>query len=212
MTLNWRLRLICVKLCRRQPGILASCAEQEIIHSPCVLKSCFNASVLSNLEYCAPVWMSPAESHLSLRDRVVRSADRLCENELCCLGHRKGVSALCLLYKIYHLSLHEYLQYFVSARNTRASDALCELAFVIPRCKTDQFNRSFSYLLRVCATCCRRGYLVVVHWALLRALWTCPYRWLSLIFSLSYFDLFWLFYSFCIMVLSPFWFIGMFFP
>ena len=30
-----------------------------------VLKSCFNAYVLSNLQHCAPVWMPPAGSHLS---------------------------------------------------------------------------------------------------------------------------------------------------
>ena len=54
-----------------------------------VLKSGFNAYVLSNLEYCASVWMSSAESHLSLLDRVVRSAERSYEGEICCLGHRR---------------------------------------------------------------------------------------------------------------------------
>ena len=50
-----------------------------------VLKSCFKAYALSNLEYCAPVWMSSAESHLSLLDSVILRAKRLCEGELCCL-------------------------------------------------------------------------------------------------------------------------------
>ena len=56
------------------------------------------------------------------------------------LGHRRKVSALCLLYKIYHRAahpLHEYLHHFVAARSTRASVALGELALVIPRCRID---------------------------------------------------------------------------
>ena len=38
--------------------------------------------------------------------------------------------------------MNEYLNPFVSPRNTRASAALCELTLVIPRCRTDQFSRS----------------------------------------------------------------------
>ena len=41
----------------------------------------------------------------------------------------------------YHL--HTYLHHFVAARNTRALAALCELDFVIPRWRTDQFSRLF---------------------------------------------------------------------
>ena len=89
--------------------------------------------------------MSSAEFHLSLLDRVVCSAKRLCEGELCCLGHRK-VSALCLLYEIYHTAdhaLHKYLHNFVASPITRASAALGELVLVIPRCRTNQVSRSF---------------------------------------------------------------------
>ena len=55
------------------------------------------------------------------------------------------VSALCCsLYKIYHRadhsSLHEYLHHFDAACNTKASAALCELALMIPRCRTVQFH------------------------------------------------------------------------
>ena len=90
--------------------------------------------------------MSSAESHLGLLESFVRSAERLCEGELGCLAHRRKVSALCLLYKIYHKSDHPmnvYTSHFVAARNTRASSAIDELALVIPRCRTDQFTRSF---------------------------------------------------------------------
>ena len=73
-------------------------------------------------------------------------AESLCEGELCCLGHRRKISAMCLLYKLYHRVDHpinQYLKHFVAARNTRASAALGELALVISRCRTDQLSRSF---------------------------------------------------------------------
>ena len=60
--------------------------------------------------------MSQAESHFDLLDSVVRSAERLCESELCFLGHRKKTSALCLQYKIYNKadhSMHEYLHHLL---------------------------------------------------------------------------------------------------
>ena len=39
--------------------------------------------------------------------------------------------------------LHEYLHPFVAACNSRGSGALCELALVIPRSRTNQFSRLF---------------------------------------------------------------------
>ena len=71
---------------------------------------------------------------------------RLCEGALCCFGHRKKVRALHLVYEVYHTMDHtvnEYLNYFIAARNTRASADLGDLALVIPRCRTDQFSRPF---------------------------------------------------------------------
>ena len=47
---------------------------------------------------------------------IVRSVERLCEDEFSCLGSRRKVSALCLLYKIYHRVNHlmsEYLNLFM---------------------------------------------------------------------------------------------------
>ena len=118
----------------------------KLFDFPRVLKSRFNAYTLSRLEYCAPVRMSSAGFHLSLPDSIVRSAERLHDGKLHCLGNRKTVSAFCLLYEIYHRAnppVNEYLHHFVAARNLRASPALCELALGIPRCRTDQFCRSF---------------------------------------------------------------------
>ena len=70
--------------------------------------------------------MSSAESHLGLLDSMDHNAERLYDDELCCLGHRKKASALCLLYKIHNREDHhmnEYLNHLVAARNTRASAA-----------------------------------------------------------------------------------------
>ena len=39
--------------------------------------------------------------------------------------------------------MNECLSHFVAARNARASAAFGELALVHPRCRTDQFRRSF---------------------------------------------------------------------
>ena len=48
------------------------------------------------------------------------------------------------------------LEHFVVASNTRASAALVDLALVIPRCKIDQFSRSFLPAAIVYETCCHR--------------------------------------------------------
>ena len=77
--------------------------------------------------------MLSAESHLRLLDDIVCSAERLCEGELCCLGQRRKINALCLLYKIYRREDHlmtEYQKHLVAARNIRTSAALGELAAV----------------------------------------------------------------------------------
>ena len=67
--------------------------------------------------------------------------------------HRRKVGVLCLLYKIFHIAghpMHEYLHYFIAVRNTRASAALGALSSVIPRCRTDEFSRSFLPAALVC--------------------------------------------------------------
>ena len=69
----------------------------KLFDCPRVLKNCFNAYVLPSLEYCAPVSILSAESHLGLLDSTIRSVERLRKDEFCCLGHRRKASALCLL-------------------------------------------------------------------------------------------------------------------
>ena len=98
--------------------------------------------------------MLSAEIHLRLLDSSVRSAERLCEGQLCCLTHRRKVSNLYLLSKIYHRvnePMYGYLNHFVAACKTRASVALGNLALVILCCRTDHIE------LVVSACCC--GYV-----------------------------------------------------
>ena len=116
-------------------------------------------------------------------DSVVRSSERLREGELVWLEHRRKVSAVCLLYKIYHRTdhpIHEYLHHCVAARNTQTSAALSLLALIIPRCRSDQFR--FYSLLSIFGTCCGRVCLVVADWALLIVLFNCVYRGLNFFF------------------------------
>ena len=156
-----------------------------------VLKSCFNALVLSSLKYCTPCRCRRRRFIIVLfiirwvYNSTVCSTERLRdEGELCCLGHRRKVSILCSLYKIYHrvdLPLNDYLNRFVAARNTRTSTALDELALVIPRCRTDQVSRPLlpaAVRLWNLLPC-----LVVTHWAIL---WTCAYWGLSLFFPIYF--------------------------
>ena len=67
----------------------------KLFDCPRALKNCFNTYALSSLEYCASVWISSAESHLSLLARVVRRAARFYESKIYCLG-TEGGSILCV--------------------------------------------------------------------------------------------------------------------
>ena len=85
----------CVNLYRRHFRVFVwyRARAGKLFDYLCVLKNFFNAYVLSSLEYFVPVWMSSAESHLCLLDRVVCSSERLCEGDFV---------ALCLLYEMHH--------------------------------------------------------------------------------------------------------------
>ena len=91
LTFETHLRKVESKAARRL-GVVSRAGK--LFDCPRVRNRCFNAYVLTSLEYCAPVWMSLGKSQLGLLDSIVRSAERLCEGELCCLGHRSLVFAL----------------------------------------------------------------------------------------------------------------------
>ena len=56
-------------------GILRN--TMSVFRDVTVVAKCFWAFILPVLEYCSPVWMSAANSHMSLLDRVVSQVSRL---------------------------------------------------------------------------------------------------------------------------------------
>jgi hypothetical protein len=76
----------------------------KIFDSPHVLRLAFNNYVLSQLEYCAPVWGSAASCHLgesSLLGGVIHRAAVLCRaTTLGELSHRRNVSFPCSVHVV----------------------------------------------------------------------------------------------------------------
>ena len=112
-----------------------------------LLIRCFRCFVLPILEYGSPVWGSAASSYLKILDRVVRSARFISgDGVICDLEHRRDVAASCMLYKIWCNHRHPLYDMLpephVVLRETRGAFSLHQHAFKIPRCKTDQFQRS----------------------------------------------------------------------
>ena len=100
------------------------------------------------LEYCSPVCMSAATSHLSLLDRVVSQVGRLsCESVSCDLWHRRRVASLSAFFKIDSLVDHPvrglFPAQYVLRRPTRGALAAHSRSFEMARSRTVQFSRSF---------------------------------------------------------------------
>ena len=113
-----------------------------------VVAKCFWAFILPVLEYCSPVWMSAATSHLSLLDRVVRQVGRLSGGSVSCdLWHRRNVASLSVFFKIDSLVDHPvrglFPAQYVLRRPTRGALAAHSRSFEMPRSRTVQFSRSF---------------------------------------------------------------------
>ena len=100
------------------------------------------------LEYCFPVWMSAAASHLCLLDRVASKAVKLSDDLVVCdLKHRRRVVALCMFYKIccnpnhaLEAALH---QVYVPAKLTRLVGSVHSRHLAVPRCRSVHFGRTF---------------------------------------------------------------------
>ena len=78
----------------------------KIFSDPCVLLKCFSSFILSCFEYCYPVWFSAADSQLKLFDRNSNAGKFLIpflNTDFC---HRRSISCLCMLFKIYHDTAH----------------------------------------------------------------------------------------------------------
>ena len=119
----------------------------KIFGDPSVLRKCFYSFILPCLEYCSPVWSSAAASHLKLLDKNVRACKFLIPDLEVDLWHRRSVSSLCMLYKIFHNRRHplysELPNPFQPARITRNALNANSLAFSVGRCNTSQYLRCF---------------------------------------------------------------------
>ena len=125
----------------------------KVFEDNSVSASCLRAFVLPLLEYCAPVWSSAAATHLSLVDRVFKSANALCGGSVHCnLSHRRDVSKLCMFFKILSNTHHPLVNCVIEdnslkiknpSRITRQSLNIHPLSFVERPFRTEQFRRSF---------------------------------------------------------------------
>ena len=103
--------------------------------------------ILPFREYCSPVWSSAAPSYLKLLDRNVRACKFLVPDLEVDLWHRRSISSLCMLYKIFHNPDHplnsKLPNLFQPTRITRNALRANSLAFSIHRNNTGQYSRCF---------------------------------------------------------------------
>ena len=104
LTFEKQVRAIAASALRRV-GILRK--TMSVFQDVAVVAKCFWAFTLPVLEYCSPVWISAATSHLSLLDRVVGQVSRLGGGSVSCgLWHRRKVASVCVFFKIDSLVDH----------------------------------------------------------------------------------------------------------
>ena len=127
-------------------GILRK--TMSVFRDVTVVAKCFWAFILPVLEYCSPVWMSAATSHLSLLDRVVSQVGRLSGGSVSCYHwHRRKLVSLSVFFKIDSLVDHPvrglFPAQYVLRRPTHGTLAAHSRSFEMPRSRTVQFSRSF---------------------------------------------------------------------
>ena len=119
----------------------------KIFGDPSILMKCFNAFILPCFEYCSPVWFSAADSHLKLLDRNLNAFKFLTPDLKVDLWHRRSISCLCMLFKIYHNPRHplhsELPNLFQPVRVTRNAVNSHSCCFSAVRCNTVQHSRCF---------------------------------------------------------------------
>ena len=147
--------------------------KTSVFRDVTVVAKCFWAFILPVLEYCSPVWMSAATSHLSLLDRVVSQAGRLSGGSVSCdLWHRRKVASLSAFFKIDSLVDHPvrglFPAHYVLRRPTREALAAHSRSFEMPRSRTVQFSRSFFCHVFGCGMGCLSLSLLVKVWVLLK--------------------------------------------
>ena len=126
-------------------GILRKC--YKIFGDQTIMLNCFNSFILPCFEYCAPVWASAADSHLKLLDNNMNAIKFLIPNLKTDLSHRRQISSLCLLHRIYYAPnhpLHTSLPDLSHpVRITRQTDVANSITFAIQRHRTNQYARCF---------------------------------------------------------------------
>ena len=119
----------------------------KIFNDQSILRKCFYSFILPCFEYCSPVWSSAADSHLRLLDRNLNACKFLIPDLIIDLWHRRSISSLCMLYKIFHNPEHplhsELPNLFQPVRMTRNVANSHSLSFCPVRCNTVQYLRSF---------------------------------------------------------------------
>ena len=119
----------------------------KIFNDHSVLLKCFNSFILSYFEYCSPVWTSAAESHLKLLDRNLNGCRFLIPELDIDLWHRRSISCLCMLFKIYHNPEHplhlELPNLNHPVRVTRTTARSHSHSFNLVRSNTVQHSRCF---------------------------------------------------------------------
>ena len=119
----------------------------KIFNDRSVLTKCFNSFILSCFEYCSPIWISAADSHLRILDRNLNGCKFFIPGLDIDLWHRRSVSCLCMLFKIYHNTEHPLHSELPSlsqpVRDTRAAAGAHSRCFSLARCNTVQHSRCF---------------------------------------------------------------------
>ena len=119
----------------------------KIFNDQSILRKCFYSFILPCFEYCSPVLSLAADSHLRLLNRNLNACKFLIPDLNVDLCHRRSISSLCMLYKIFHnpeRPLHSELpNLFQPVRMTRNVANSHSLSFCPVRCNTVQYSRSF---------------------------------------------------------------------
>ena len=119
----------------------------KIFGDQAILIKCFNSFILPCLEYCSPVWSSAADVHLKLLDKNLRACKFLIPDLKVDLWHRRSISSLCMLFKIFQNPghpLHSELPNMARpVRVTRGALNLNSRSFSVVRCSTTQYSRCF---------------------------------------------------------------------
>ena len=146
----------------------------SIFQDVAVVAKCFWAFILPVLEYCSPVWMSSATSHLLLLVHVVGRVRQLSIGSVSYdLWHRVKVASLCVFFKIDSLIDHPVHGLFPVLHYVlrRPIHGALVLTLDILRCQGLElvsFHDLLFCLVFDCGTGCMNLSLLVKIWVLLK--------------------------------------------